>query len=197
MLTAAAERDLIRGVLRGDRAAAERLVRHFQPSLFAYMVRMSGKPDVAEDVVQEAFCRALTNLHRYDDRFRFSTWLFTIAKRVYVNAQQRLCPSFDTESAGLASDRQRAGARPVLDGPAEDRDGAIDALQAALAELTEEQREVLILYYQCQWPVEQISEHLDLPAGTIKSHLHRARQKLRGQLGAHPRIIGWLAEVPA
>ncbi|MEO1130910.1 MAG: sigma factor, partial [Planctomycetota bacterium] len=58
----------------GDRAAAEKLIRAHQASLYAYILRLSGRPDVAEDVVQDAFVRVLTNLHRFDPRYRFSTW---------------------------------------------------------------------------------------------------------------------------
>ncbi len=104
-VTPKVERALIRRVVAGDRAAAEELVRAHQSGLYAYMLRMSRRPEIAEDVVQEAFVRALTHIERYDPRFRFSTWLFTIAKRLYVNAQQRLAPVYDTDTVGSAAAR--------------------------------------------------------------------------------------------
>jgi RNA polymerase sigma-70 factor, ECF subfamily len=94
------ERALIRKAKRGDAASIERLIRSHQEPLFAFMLRLSGRPDVAEDMVQEAFVRVLRNLDRFDDRFRFSTWLFTIARRLYVNHLQKHRPSYDSEKVG-------------------------------------------------------------------------------------------------
>lgn len=199
-MTPRMERKLIRRVLDGDRAAAEELVRTHQGSLYGYMLRLSGRPDVAEDVVQEAFVRALSNLHRYDERFRFSTWLFTIAKRLYVNARQRLAPSYDTEAMGAAADRW-SFTRGEAAEPGEHL-AASGELQAALACLTDDQREAVVLFYQLEWSVEQIGDYLELPVGTVKSHLHRARARLRTALEQQPAVSAWmrgngLREVPA
>src|SRR5690606_22404494 len=84
-MTREEERNLIQRVQRGDRAAAEALIRAQQQSLFAYMLRMSGNRETAEDITQAAFVRALANIDRFDTRYRFSTWLFTIAKRLHMN----------------------------------------------------------------------------------------------------------------
>jgi RNA polymerase sigma-70 factor (ECF subfamily) len=198
-MTPREERKLIRRVLDGDRAAAEELVRAHQGSLYGYMLRLSGRPDVAEDVVQEAFVRALTNLRRYDERFRFSTWLFTIAKRLYVNARQRLAPSYDTDAMGAAADR----ASFMNDGGAGDEGSHFAAsgeLQSALGCLSPEQREAVVLFYQLEWSVEQIGDYLELPVGTVKSHLHRARARLRTTLEQQPAVAAWIKsvrEVPA
>jgi len=176
-MTRPEEHRLIELALAGDRTAAEAFIRTHQQALFAYILRLSGRPDVAEDIVQEAFVRALTNLHRFDHRFRFSTWLFTIAKRLYVNAAQRLKPAYDTD---IVSSHEGGFGRPGSF--VEDRevsDNARDALQAALMSLPEEQREIVILFHQHDWPIALISQHMEMPEGTIKSHLHRARRKMR------------------
>lgn len=186
-MTRRQERALVRKVLAGDREAAEALVKGFQDSLYAYMLRMTGRPEVAEDVVQEAFFRALTNLHRYDERFRFSTWLFTIAKRLHVNAQQRLAPSFDSDAVGAAPSRFESDNEFLH--RTETSSGASAALQTAMGALSDDQREVVVLFYQLEWSVEQMSEYLDVPPGTIKSHLHRARARLREALEASPAAI--------
>ena len=79
MLSKAHENRLIRRAQRGDGAAIEELIREHQGALYGFMVRLSGRPDVAEDMVQEAFVRVIKNIGRFDTRFRFSTWIFTIA----------------------------------------------------------------------------------------------------------------------
>ncbi|MBX3359425.1 MAG: sigma-70 family RNA polymerase sigma factor [Phycisphaeraceae bacterium] len=182
-MTRAEERDLIERAIAGDRSAAESCVRAHQASLFAYMLRISGRPDVAEDIVQDAFVRALTNLDRFDFRFRFSTWLFTIAKRLYVNACQKHRPCYDSDAVEVF---QGAGRRPeanTIDDEVSDNVSA--AVRHALAALPEEQREVVVLFYQLEWPISQIAEYLGMPEGTVKSHLHRSRRRMRDALALH------------
>jgi RNA polymerase sigma-70 factor (ECF subfamily) len=191
-MTRAEERALIQRAIAGDRAAAEECIRAHQGSLYAYMLRLSGRPDVAEDIVQDAFVRALTNLERFDFRFRFSTWLFTIAKRLYVNACQKHKPSFDSD---LVDFSEGMGARP--EGPAMDREAQgqmSGAVQHALNALSEEQREIIVLFYQLEWPISQIAEYMSMPEGTVKSHLHRSRRRMRDALLAHERHAASVAE---
>lgn len=174
------ERNLIRKAAKGDRDAAGALIRAHQPSLYAYMLRMCGRPEVAEDTVQEAFVRALTHLDRFDERYRFSTWLFTIARRLYVNACQKLKPAYDTD---IVASRSGKWERPE-DGVA--ADDALDCakvdLLSALQTLSPEQREVVVLFHQMDWSIALIARHMSMPEGTVKSHLHRGRRRLRSVL---------------
>lgn len=176
----AEEQRVIELAAAGDRDAAARLIREHQTSLYAYILRLSGRPDVAEDVVQDAFVRVLTNLHRFDPRYRFSTWLFTIAKRLHVNACQKLKPVYDTDTVGGCRGAGDEPIRPAME--TEARDNARNALDRALLELSPEQREIVVLFYQHDWPIAQIAEYMGMPEGTIKSHLHRGRGKMRRAL---------------
>jgi RNA polymerase sigma-70 factor, ECF subfamily len=192
-MTRTEERSLIERAIAGDRAAAAEFIKAHQTSLYAYMLRMSGRPDVAEDIVQDAFVRALTNLHRFDFRFRFSTWLFTIAKRLYVNACQKHKPSYDSD---VVSDRQGKFDAPESDTiETEVTVNAKAAIDWALAQLSEDQREIIVLFHQLDWPIAQISEYMDMPEGTIKSHLHRGRQRMKGLLEQHEQFRQHVAEV--
>ena len=194
-MTRSEERRLIERAIQGDRVAAGEFIKHHQASLYAYMLRMSGRPEVAEDVVQDAFVRALTNLHRFDFKFRFSTWLFTIAKRLYVNAMQKHKPSYDSDFVGGAAG---AGGFDAPESPtieAEVTTNAKVAIDYALAELSEEQREIVVLFHQLDWPIAQIAEHMDMPEGTIKSHLHRGRQRMKAALLAHEQFRQHVQEV--
>jgi len=175
------EQHTIAATLAGDREAAARLVRAHQQSLYAFMLRTCGRPDVAEDVTQEALVRALTNLHRFDNSFRFSTWLFTIAKRLHLNAAQKRAPAFDTDTVGQVAQSRphQAAGDPEA---AEDREATRARLDEALRLLPDVQRESLVLFHQCGWPIARIAEHLVVPQGTVKSHLHRARRKVRATI---------------
>jgi RNA polymerase sigma-70 factor (ECF subfamily) len=170
------ERALIERAIAGEKQAAGDLIRAHQRSVYGYILRMSGRPDVAEDIVQEAFVRVLGNLHRFDFRFRFSTWLFTIARRLYMNAMAKNRPAYDTDFVGTM------GSGPVPENTVyrdERQQVQHDAIQSALLSLSEEQREIIILFHQLDWPISLIATHLDMPEGTIKSHLHRGRKRLR------------------
>lgn len=179
---------LVRRAARGDSAAAEALIRRHQAGVQSYIYRLCGRFDVAQDVTQEAFVRALAGMRNFDPTFRFSTWLFTIARRVWLN----LCEKKKACSAGDACDSWEVGAGrgtstssdvlATLRPDDEQRDLARDALQGALMLLSEEQRETIVLFHQMDWPIRLIAEHMDLPEGTVKSHLHRGRQRLREEL---------------
>ncbi len=193
-MTRRRERELIERALAGDRAAAGEFIRHHQGSLYAYILRLSGRPEMAEDVVQDAFVRALTNLDRFDFRFRFSTWLFTIAKRLYVNACQKHKPAYDSEIVGGWADGVDGSPESptITDEIATNAKVAIDR---ALMTLSEEQREVVVLFHQLDWPIAQIASYLSMPEGTVKSHLHRGRQRMRRFLEADASALKHVQEV--
>ena len=125
------------------------------------MLRMCGKPDVAEDVVQEAFVRVIRNLDRFDIRFRFSTWLFTIAKRLYMNQIQKHSPSFDSDLVEIWQGVPHGPERAI------EREEAMKnvrlAINEALMNLNEPQREIVLLFHQQNWPITDIAEHLGMP----------------------------------
>ncbi|MFO0873757.1 MAG: RNA polymerase sigma factor [Phycisphaerales bacterium] len=187
------ERRLIRKAQTGDGAAIESLIRGHQDALYAFMLRMSGRPDVAEDMVQEAFVRVIRNLDRFDTRFRFSTWLFTIARRLYVNHMQKLRPSPDSDVVDGMGDR---GESP---GGATARHESLVNLRTVIDEalqvLTPLQREIVLLFHQQTWSITDIAAHLTMPEGTVKSHLHRARRRMQRSISASPVARAHAAEV--
>ena len=173
----ALEHDLVRRAKAGDPDAVEALIRAHQGALYAFMLRMSGREDVAEDIVQEALVRVLKNLERFDTRFRFSTWLFTIAKRLYVNSVQKLGPSYDSDAVEMQP------GEAVNPGGASARSESLayvrGLVETLVAELSEQQREVILLFHQQNWSISEIAVHLRMPQCTVKSHLHRGRQRMK------------------
>lgn len=192
-MTRAEEQELMQRAIAGDRSAAAEFIKAHQQSLYAYMLRMSGRPDVAEDIVQDAFVRALTNLNRFDFRFRFSTWLFTIAKRLYVNACQKHKPSYDSDVVACRAGKFDAPESSTIGD--EMASNAKVAIDWALQHLSEDQREIVVLFHQLDWPITQIAEHMEMPEGTIKSHLHRGRQRMRVLLTEHAQFGRHVAEL--
>lgn len=174
---------LIELAAAGDRAASQSLIQAHQQSLYAYMLRMCGNHDLAEDIVQDAFVRVLLNLHRFDPRFRFSTWLFTIAKRLLMNRIQKMKPVYDSDVVGSrAGNHDEPWQAPAAH---ETRRRDVDAIGRALLELSDDQREIVILFHQQDWPIARIAEFKNMPEGTVKSHLHRGRRKMRDHFEKH------------
>lgn len=189
----AKEQVLIRKAKAGDGEAIAALIRAHQDALYAFILRMSGKPEIAEDTVQEAFVRVLKNLDRFDTRFRFSTWLFTIAKRLYVNAMQKHQPAYDTDSVSIR--RGNYDSPGFESARAESMDNMRFLLDEALGCLNEQQREIILLFHQQSWPIQEIADHLQMPEGTIKSHLHRARRRMRRMIEADEHLLFRAQEV--
>lgn len=186
------ESRLIRRAKAGDAAAVEALIRAHQGSLFAFLLRLSGRPDVAEDMVQEAFVRVLRSIDRFDTRFRFSTWLFTIARRLYVNHLQKHRPTFDNERILLADDpNAEPGGATARD---EARRHLRDVIDEAMLVVTPLQREIILLFHQQGWSVAEIGLHLSMPEGTVKSHLHRGRRRMQRAIAADPVASVWARE---
>ncbi|MEI7657600.1 MAG: RNA polymerase sigma factor [Phycisphaerae bacterium] len=175
----AEEQRLVKLAAKGDHDAATTLIRAHQRSVFAYIRRLCGRDDIAEDTTQEAFARVLLNLDRFDPRFRFSTWLFTIARRVMLNITAKMHPVYDSEH--LDESQGRADASGAAMERRENNEKARDLLQAALMTLPPSQREVVVLFHQHDWPIWMIAEQMGIPEGTVKSHLFRARVKLRDE----------------
>ena len=139
----------------------------------------------------------LGNLHRFDFRFRFSTWLFTIARRLYMNAMAKNKPVYDTDFVGSMGGSQGRSNHDSESAVFADERQSVqhDALQQALLALTNEQREIIILFHQLDWSISLIASHLDMPEGTIKSHLHRGRKRLRVMFKDKSRLAEQLAGV--
>jgi RNA polymerase sigma-70 factor (ECF subfamily) len=174
------EQRLIRSARRGDGDAMAALIRHHQQSLYAFLLRRCGRPDLAEDLVQEAFVRVMRNLDRFDPTFRFSTWLFTIARRLLVNHLQKMRPAFDSDLvAAMGGD---GVPDPIVE--AEQRRHLRGILDAALGTLNPQQRQIVALFHEHAQPIPEIARSLGIPEGTVKSHLHRARRRMQESIAA-------------
>jgi RNA polymerase sigma-70 factor (ECF subfamily) len=167
---------LIRRAKRGDAEAIEGLIKAHQVSLYHFMLRMTGRPETAEDIAQEAFVRVLRNLARFDEKYRFSTWLYTIARRLWINEYQKCKPTFDSDIVGSASS-SGLGPEQLIQQDV-DRETASDAVEVALSALSTRQQEIILLYYSCGCSIQEVALRQNLPQGTVKSHLFRARARM-------------------
>lgn len=172
---------LVQQCVRGDRAAYGKLVSRHQDRLFNTVARLVGNADDAADVVQEAFLNAYLSIRTFKGDSRFFTWLYRIAvnSAISMKRKRRVCLSMDGLSgAGLANEPIDGsdGTRP---GVSLERAEDVEQMQAALNRLTPEHRAVVVLKEIEGHKYETIAEILEVPIGTVRSRLHRARLELR------------------
>ena len=182
---------LVERVVAGDGDAFRQLVERYQRPVYGLLVRMVRDPALAEDLAQETLIKAYRAIATFDRRRQFSSWLFKIAHNTAIDTLRRKrLPTVALEtSAGDRVDPLALLAMPESRSPeaqARGRDLA-EALQEALMRLRPDYREAILLRFQQGLPYEEIAEILDLPLGTVKTHLHRARKQMATAL----RAAGW------
>ncbi len=158
----------------GARPMIDRLVDEHYAALYRYAFRLSASAADAEDLTQEAFCKAQINLAQLRDAGRAKPWLFSILRNAYLHRlragrQERL---ISLEEVGDLPE--------ALPDPLPDIDP--ERVQEALNELPEVFRTPIILYYFDDFSYRDIAEQMDLPIGTVMSRLARAKGYLRGRL---------------
>lgn len=173
--------ELIAATLRGDSAAFGCLVRKYQDRLLTALMHVSGSKDEAEDVGQDAFVQAYLKLQSFAGGSSFYTWLYRIAFNTAISRRRKRRGESSVEHT-----RDLTGSEPT-DGtePAEDRllrEERAAQVRQALAQLPDEFRSVLVLREMEGCDYDTIADILDLPIGTVRSRLHRARLQLKEQL---------------
>ncbi len=182
----AAEQELVRRAAAGDADAFEQLVRAYQKQVYNLTLRMSGNPEDALDLSQEAFLRAWRGLGAYRFGASFSTWLYRLTSNVcidFLRRQQRekVVPLQFTDD----EEKERELALPdPAPGPEEQLMAGWDRrqVQAALEELEPEYRAALTLRVLQERSYAEIAEILGIREGTVKSRIARAREKMRAAL---------------
>jgi RNA polymerase sigma-70 factor (ECF subfamily) len=172
---------LIDQSLAGHSAAFGQLVLKYQDRLYNTVVHVTGNAEDAKDVVQEAFVQAFLKLATFQRASAFYTWLYRIAFNVAATQRRRRRPTVSIERQHLNN-----GSEPA-DGGEDPRESAergerCRQVRQAIGRLGEEHRAVLVLREIDGCCYETIADILDLPVGTVRSRLHRARLQLRGQL---------------
>jgi RNA polymerase sigma-70 factor (ECF subfamily) len=175
------DRLLIDRCLQGHVEAFGELVRRYQDRLYNALFRFLGNPEDARDVAQEAFLSAFRNLKKFRGRSQFFTWLYRIALNHALDLKRRAKTSRALPEAEDSAHPNEPPDRSVSASPDWhlQRREEDERLQQALAKLSSEYRLVLILRDMDELSYEEIAEVLDIPIGTVRSRLHRARLELR------------------
>ncbi len=168
---------LVAAAQAGDRAALDALLRRHYDHIYAVCRRITGQDADAADAAQEALLAIVRGLPRFDGRAKFSTWAHRIAHNVCIDELRRRGRRPDP---GLPEHETRPrGEGPALDETVTDRIRTDDAL----LELSEEFRAAVVLRDQLGMDYAEIAEVLEIPPGTVRSRIARARKALATTLG--------------
>ena len=175
---------IARGLKKQDPELLDHLIELYQHRLLRYLIFLTGKREVAEDLFQETWMRVLLRGSQYDGRARFDTWLFTIARNLVIDlSRKRTMASLDEMSEGDDD------ARPfeiVMEGPSpleqfQARENSAELAEVLLT-LEPNYREVLVLRFHEELALEEIAAVTRAPLSTVKSRLYRGLAALKPQM---------------
>lgn len=178
--------ELVDAALSGDQRAYQQLVDKYQRGLYFHILKLVRNSDMVEDLVQEAFSKAFDSLRSYNRNFAFSTWIYRIATNHtidYLRKKKLSTISIDEPVSGKDRDMK-------MELPDEsshtDRDiirkQRLAMVRNAVESLPGKYRIVIRMRHMEEQSYEEISEKLDLPLGTVKAHIFRARELLNKAL---------------
>jgi RNA polymerase sigma-70 factor (ECF subfamily) len=163
----------------------DRLIDQYQHRLLRYLVYLTGRRELAEDLFQETWIRVLERGHQFNDKYAFSTWLFSVARNLAIDHLRRKQPaSLDGLMNGKDNDNNDAA---PFDVPATGRPSAFDLtlqreqgehIAAGMQHLPAEYREALMLRFQEGMSLEEIASLARVPLGTVKSRIYRGLSAL-------------------
>ncbi len=193
-LAARSDQDIVALARGGEEAAYRELIRRYERPLFSLLYRMVRDRELAEDLAQETFVKALNAIESYRPEFKFSSWIFKIANNAAIDhLRRRELDTLSLEGSPQAETPEAIEATALQIG--DRQESALDEvearelggqIEAAIAQLRPEYRSCILLRHVEGRAYEEIAEILNLPLGTVKTYIHRARNELRQAL-AHLR----------
>lgn len=180
------DQQIVAEVLDGKQHRFAELVERYQGQIVSYVCKMIRNYDDAVDLSQEVFLKAYSALDTYRPKYPFPAWLFRIARNATIDEIRKrrletvsLDEPIETSEGSIDRDppEERHGPEEiVLESELEDR------VEAAMNELPDKYREPLVLRHAAEMSYEQIADALELPLGTVKTRIFRARETLRESL---------------
>jgi len=176
----------IKQVKKGNQAAFGDVVQYFEQRIYQHCFRMLGNGHDAEDIAQEAFIRAYVNINRYDENRKFTTWLYRIATNLAIDRMRKRKPDYhlDAEIKGLEGLNMYSNL--VIDETLPEEKviqlERSEYVHKEILALPPKYRFVIMLRYLEEFAVKDISQILNIPDGTVKTRLYRAREVLRKRM---------------
>jgi RNA polymerase sigma-70 factor (ECF subfamily) len=175
----------------GDREAMNQLVMKYQARAYQFAYRLTGNQDDASDLVAETFVRVYTALPRFRRDAQFTTWLFRIVTNCFLDAKKKAGrkPTDQLEDSWVEAGAQSTIVEPEDPAESVERSEREEILQKGIEALPDHQRAMIVMFHVESLSYEDIAATLDLPIGTVKSRLNRARLALREILEPYEELL--------
>lgn len=177
---------LIKAALKGEQPAYRAILKKYHDQVYNLLYRMVHEKDEVEDLTQEAFIKAFQSLHHFNEEFAFSTWLYKIATNNCIDyIRKKKLATFSIDKPIESKDSEYTFEIP--DSTYEPDKSMIarqrtKALEDAINSLPEKYRTVILMRHSEDMDYQDIADQLNLPLGTVKAHIFRAREILYKKL---------------
>jgi len=178
---------LVKKAKEGDNKAFEKLLKKYRKSVYYMLLKMVNNTDDAEDLTQEAFAKAFNSLGRFDPKYAFSTWLFRIATNNCIDFIRKKRVSTVSIDSPYETDDGDSITFDIRDNDFNPDDLMLrkqrrEYLQIAVDKLPDKYKQLVDLRYFQEMSYEEVADFLQLPLGTVKAQLFRARELLGEEL---------------
>lgn len=183
------EKQLINRLKNGDAQALKAIMERYQDYVYTLVIQMVKSNDAAEELTQDVFIKVYNKIGTYEERAKFTTWLYTITYRTCLNFLEKKQIVFNiTELTSDANHTEHQKDDPFYNEQAALLDDTFETdekqkiLWNAIDALPAQQGIIITLFYLQQFSIREISDMMQLPLNTIKTHLHRGRGAMRDLL---------------
>lgn len=186
---------LIERFRQGDQVAFDLLVHRYEKIVYRYAYRLTQNPEDAAEVASETFVRMYRSLKNFRGEASLSTWLYRIVNNAFFDWRKRT-PSRPTTSLEIYLEEEATHLERPLVNPTVDLEEHVlqqerwRVLEEAIAKLPDYQRIMIVMFHLEDRSYEEIAKTMNLPLGTVKSRLNRARQALKELLKPHLELFG-------
>jgi RNA polymerase sigma-70 factor, ECF subfamily len=189
------DQEVVAQARAGREKAYRELIGRYQRPVMSIIYRLVRDRELAEDLAQETFIKVLNAIDRYDPKLKFSSWIFKIAHNTAIDQlRKRELDTLSIDGSPHAQTQEAIEASTIVPVSHEESPEAYTAsreigqeIEKALARLRPEYRTAIVLWHVEGRPYDEIAEIMEVPLGTVKTYIHRARNELRKYL-AHLRV---------
>lgn len=177
--------EITQGLRRRDPDLIDILIEQYHYRLFRYLLSLTRNRESAEDLFQETWIRVLERGHQYNQKWKFGTWLFTVARNLFLDSIRRMSPAMGLNLDGLSETSELAetmasAAPSPFDLQSQSEESA--RVARAMDCLSASHREVLVLRFQEDLSLDEIATVVAAPVSTVKSRLYRGMEELKEKL---------------
>lgn len=189
------DQEVVAHARAGRESGYRELIERYQRPVLSLIYRLVRDRELAEDLAQETFIKVLNAIDRYDPKLKFSSWIFKIAHNTAIDQlRKRELDTLSIDGSPHAQTQEAIEASTIVPVSHEESPEAYTAsreigqeIEKALARLRPEYRTAIVLWHVEGRPYDEIAEIMEVPLGTVKTYIHRARNELRKYL-AHLRV---------